>query len=574
MTHRTEEMFGLSQRAIELVWSEMAAFPLSPVAAGRTVDRLPDVGLANAARRSALGRQVLDIINRIDARALPRDQWLTLEVARWTAARWAREEEWYWLLFDPSGKGFFAMFAPTAYAGGYLLGLVAGIFRSFVFAEPGDGDRYVGLVRDYVRLVRQLVDRTAGQAERGIYLPEPQRRQSLPLLRGLSEAAPATLLPNAVRIAGPAFEEISERVKSVIVEEVVPVFAAFIALLEDPTYVASCPTNVGLGQYPGGREAYADLIRINTTLDLDAAQVHALGRDRITAIRAEMTALLAEIGFAGSIDNYLEQLMSDPTWRASGDAEIKAVFQRYIDRIEPHLEDNFTFRPKAGYGVAPLPAALSEGMTYGYYAAPKPGQADGLYVYNGANLAKKPVNGVGALTYHELVPGHHFHFSTQSESERLHPLRQHSFFNAYNEGWAEYAATFAGEIGMYQEPEERFGRLVSDAFLTCRLVVDTGLNVLGWGLEQGRAYMRDHGFLPDGEIQSETLRYACDIPGQALGYKLGDTFLLEARERMRAALGEHFHVRKFHDAVLEPGALPLPILELHLNAEIERLQRT
>jgi uncharacterized protein (DUF885 family) len=113
---------------------------------------------------------------------------------------------------------------------------------------------------------------------------------------------------------------------------------------------------------------------------------------------------------------------------------------------------------------------------------------------------------------------------------------------------------------MYEETPERFGRLMMDSFLTTRLVVDTGMNALGWSLKQARDYMRANAFMPEVEIGSESLRYSCDIPGQALAYKLGEDFLVEQREAMRRSLGKHFDIREFHDAVLMPGALPLPLV--------------
>ena len=151
-------------------------------------------------------------------------------------------------------------------------------------------------------------------------------------------------------------------------------------------------------------------------------------------------------------------------------------------------------------------------------------------------------------------------------------MRTHSFVNAYNEGWAEYAATCAGEIGMYERPEERYGRLVMDAFLTCRLVVDTGMNALGWPLERAREYMRAHSGMAETEVLSETLRYSCDLPGQALAYKLGDTQIMALRERMRGALGPKFDLKSFHSAVLGPGALPMTDLEWHVDWQIEQLR--
>jgi uncharacterized protein (DUF885 family) len=153
----------------------------------------------------------------------------------------------------------------------------------------------------------------------------------------------------------------------------------------------------------------------------------------------------------------------------------------------------------------------------------------------------------------------------QNESASLHPFHRFSFVNAFNEGWAEYAATLAGEIGMYEEPEERYGRMVMDAFLSCRLIVDTGMNALGWSLEQAREYMRHHSGMAEAEILSESLRYSCDLPAQALAYKLGDVEILDMRERMRSSLGQGFDLRDFHASVLGMGALPLPELRGHVE---------
>jgi uncharacterized protein (DUF885 family) len=194
-------------------------------------------------------------------------------------------------------------------------------------------------------------------------------------------------------------------------------------------------------------------------------------------------------------------------------------------------------------------------------------------MFNASNMTKRPLFNIGALTYHELMPGHHLQIATQHENPQgLHPLRAHSFVNAYVEGWAEYAAAFAGEIGMYELPEERYGRLEMDAFLTSRLVVDTGMNVMGWSLERGREYMRAQGRLPEVEILTESVRYSCDIPGQALAYKLGDREIFAMRERMRSTLGARFNLKDFHRTILGPGALPMLDLDWHVDHETARLQ--
>ncbi len=270
------------------------------------------------------------------------------------------------------------------------------------------------------------------------------------------------------------------------------------------------------------------------------------------------------------IHGYYARVNADPQWRRETDLGVSLLFKTYLDRIEPKMHAYFAQMPQATYGVAPLPDALAGSMTFGYYDPPTPARRMGLYMFNARNLTQRGLLDIGPLTYHELIPGHHLQIGGQLENQALHPLRVHSYFNAFGEGWAEYAATLAGEMGMYQTPEERFGRLAMDAFLTSRLVVDTGMNALGWSLERARRYMSEHTCVSDAEIRTETLRYSCDIPAQCLAYKIGEPALMRMREKMRAALGDRFDIRKFHRLILAPGALPFSMVEEQVDRAIAR----
>ena len=130
------------------------------------------------------------------------------------------------------------------------------------------------------------------------------------------------------------------------------------------------------------------------------------------------------------------------------------------------------------------------------------------------------------------------------------------------------ASDLAGEMGMYADPYDRAGRLSMDLFLTTRLVVDTGMNALGWSRARGMAYMREHTFKSETQIASESLRYSTDLPGQALAYKLGSLSIRDLRERMRTKLGTSFDVRRFHQAVLGHGSMPIAILEQHVERRL------
>jgi len=563
---------GTAQRIVDDAWEQVRRGPYVQQNLGVLPTRLPDLSFAEAARKSEVGRSLLARVDAIDLGELPHDLALSLRLVRWRAAMWSRQAEWYWTVCDPIDAGFFGMFLPTAYCGGFLLKFVHTMIRNFRFQDAGDLDRYLALTADYARMLEQMSERTAGQAERGMRMPIPQVSAARALITGFRGQMQDLWRISPERLGSlhaPGFRDEIERRISQYIE---PGFASLLGLFDDD-YVAKAPTDVGMGQYRGGAGIYESLLRMHTTQDLSPQQVFAAGQARMAQIEMQMASLRRELGFNGGGDAFLESIAADARWRAETPAAIAAVFQRYIDRLKPRFNELFRTHPVADCGVEALPEALQGSMTFGYYDAPRPDRNSGLYLFNSSNLSRLPLHNVAALNYHELVPGHHLHLATQRENTALHPFRTHAFVNAYNEGWAEYAATLAGEVGMYEEPEERYGRLVMDAFLTCRLVVDTGMNALGWTLEQARDYMREHSGMSETEIRSETLRYSCDIPGQSLAYKLGDTRMLELREQMRASLGTRFDIRDFHEAVLGPGSLPLDDLAWHIERETVRLSR-
>ncbi|WP_457101247.1 DUF885 domain-containing protein [Microbacterium sp. P5_E9] len=557
-----------ARELLDATWRVVSETPLVARALGRTLEQVPDIGIAAISRRTREGKDIVARIDRLDTAALPADLALDLSVARTLATGWTRSEDWYWLAFDPLGDGFFSMFAPSAYSGAFVLNIVHEALESASVQGPADVERHLELIGDYGGLVRQLTERTAGQADRGIHMPAAQLDRALPLVVGLKDVATKSLRAVSERSLGILSPAALSRIQRRITAEVEPAFDDLLGLLGSADYAARAPESVGLGSYPGGAEIYEQLVGIHTTQPLSADEVHERGHTRMARIEDEMRALVASVGFDGSPEAYHAALAEDPRWRASTDEDIAAHFQRYIDRFAPEADKHFGTLPDAGYSVAPLPSAVSGSMTFGYYSPPQPDRESGVYFFNGANLSKASLSMVATLVYHELVPGHHLHLALQHETTDLHPLRRHSGATAFTEGWAEYAARFAGEIGMYREPEERFGRLVMEAFLTSRLVVDTGMNAFGWSLERGRDYMRAHSFMGETEIESETLRYSCDIPAQALAYKLGDDFLHRLREDIRAELGEDFRVADFHGAVLDAAGLPLPLVERQVRGRM------
>ncbi len=312
----------------------------------------------------------------------------------------------------------------------------------------------------------------------------------------------------------------------------------------------------GIGQFPGGEACYAGLIRLHTGLDLTADEVHAIGLAEVARITERMRAALGITDEPG----YRRRLADDPAMYATSPADVERRFGRHIDRAMTELPRYFARLPAAPFRLKQLAASLS-GLTFGYYEPPG---ADGVgyYHYNVADLPQRPMVQAASTIYHEGMPGHHMQVGRQVENTALHPIRRESSelrtfaLNGYMEGWAEYAAGFCDEIGLYADPLDRYGRLSSERFLAARLVVDTGLGVLGWTRERAADYLAASGFLSDLEVSSEVLRYALDDPGQALSYHLGHWHL----RRLRGARDP----REFHEAVLAEGPLPLALLNQQL----------
>ena len=209
-------------------------------------------------------------------------------------------------------------------------------------------------------------------------------------------------------------------------------------------------------------------------------------------------------------------------------------------------------------------------MTFGYYQMPTVQDNKGYYMYNGSKLNERSLLMAEALIYHELVPGHHFHIASQLENEEIPEFRKYFLPNAFNEGWAEYSAWLGLEMGLFEDPYSLIGRHMLDMMLATRLVVDTGMNYLEWPRSKAVAFMRNHMIESETQIHTESLRYSVRTPAQALGYKLGSIKMMELRKKAETELGDKFDIKKFHRAVLGNGALPLFLLEQHIDWFIEQ----
>ncbi len=551
---------GVLRTLADDVWADMVEnSTYLRLQEGLPIEKFEDVTLEQYHENLTKAAKWRAKLAEIDASQLAGDDLITYEILAFQFRDDGANDDDYWLTFDL-----------TPYVGPYLFQFAQQALAAHEITNDASADHYLKLVNEYADMIDQYRAKVEGQIERGIYLPKP----ALPSVRitwqGMKAAAPAVLETADARLEALNAEEktaFKDSLNSLIENRVNVGFNALLGTF-DGDYEAKAPETVGLGQYPSGAEVYKRRVRTHTTLDLSPEEIHERGKKAVAEISANMQAIRRALEFTGSARDFHQQLKKDARFLAETPADVEARFMEYVRRIEPHLDKYFKYMPEAPYGVRRLSPAAEAGMTFGYYNPPTATDPKGYYNYNGSDLANRSLIGAGSLIYHELLPGHHFHLATQGENEALQAFRKKYSIAAFTEGWAEYAASLGLEMGLYETPHDLYGRYIMEIFLATRLVVDTGMNALGWSLEEARTYMREHVFHSEVEIASETLRYSTSIPGQALAYRLGYEKQWELRQRAEEQLGDKFDVRDYHNVVLSDGAKPLVVLEAKVDRYI------
>lgn len=360
--------------------------------------------------------------------------------------------------------------------------------------------------------------------------------------------------------------DLQSRAKSVITTKVNPSYQAF-ADLYDRELKGKCRQAVGVSTMPQGPEYYAFQVRQQTTTKLTPAEIHEIGLREVARIRAEMEQVASKAGFA-SREAMIADMRSNPKWFTKTPEELLEATALTAKTIDGKMPSLFGRLARLPYGIRPMAAATAPGDTTARY---QPGSPDsglaGFYLVNTTKLDQRPLWEIPALTVHEAVPGHHMQIALQQELEMPDWRRNTAFFTAFVEGWGLYSERLGIEMGLYDTPQKDMGRLGYEMWRASRLVVDTGIHSKGWTKEQAVAFMKDNTTLTDANIDAEVNRYISN-PGQALAYKLGELKIRELRTKAEQTLGPKFDLRRFHDAVLGQGSVPLDTLEAQINAWI------
>jgi uncharacterized protein (DUF885 family) len=373
---------------------------------------------------------------------------------------------------------------------------------------------------------------------------------------------PFATLPASIPAAQQA--ALRERATRAVAEGIMPQRREWARFLRED-YLPRAPETLGLVHRPGGREMYAYLVRGYTTTDLTPDEVHAVGLQEVARIRGRMDTEMRAAGWTGDFASFLTFLRTDPQFYVTSREALLEKASEMAKRADDGLPALFGTLPRLPYGVRPVPREIEANYTTGRY---NPGSIEngvaGGYIVNTSSLNQRGLYELPALTLHEAVPGHHLQIALQQEAEDGPYFRKSVDVTAFSEGWGLYSEFLGEEMGFYRTPYERFGRLSYEMWRACRLVSDTGIHWLGWNIEQARACFRDNSALAPLNIETELQRYI-GWPGQATAYKIGEIRLRAIRTRAEAELGDRFDIRRFHDALLVDGPLPMALLDARMD---------
>ncbi len=330
-------------------------------------------------------------------------------------------------------------------------------------------------------------------------------------------------------------------------------------------YLPKSRDGYGLMYMKGGDRLYRYLVQSTTTLPLTPEEIHQTGLDEVARISGEMEKIKQEVGFRGTLHQFFDHLRTDPKLKSKSR---DALTQRYYDvgkAVDAKLPAYFSTMPRAKLEIRPYEPFREKFEGGGSYEQGTPdGSRPGIFYFNAYDLPSRTSPGITTLYLHEGAPGHHFQISLAQENLALPPFMRFGGNTAYVEGWALYAETLGYEMGLYEDPYQRFGTLSDEMLRAIRLVVDTGIHSKGWTRQQAIDYMMSHNNTGKTEATSEIERYIA-IPGQALAYKTGAMTIQKLRRKAEAELGDKFDIREFHGQVLMTGSLPLAILEQKID---------
>ena len=438
------------------------------------------------------------------------------------------------------------------------------------FQTVQDYDHWLERVQDYFTFLDTCITKMKLGMGQGIVLPKSLVQKILPQLDPfINESiekhlfyAPIKNIPSQFNSA--ESDRLITAYHKMIEDQLKPKYRELKDFLKNK-YLPKARNTSGLGSLPGGLETYQYLIRLHTTSNLTIDEIHNKGLKEVDRILSEMEKSKTSLGFTGDIKDFFEFIRNSPDQMPFTEpSQVIDHFDEIKLQVKNSLGTLFSLEPKATFEVRRTEAFREASASAEYVPGSKDASRSGIFYVPIPDVSHYNKYADEALFLHEAIPGHHYQLSLQQENMQLPEFLHPESLGVFVEGWALYAESLGGELGLYQDPVQYFGMLSMEMHRAIRLVVDTGIHGKGWTREQAIQYSLDHEAESEAAIVSEIERYIA-TPGQALSYKIGQLKIQELRSKATRILGDKFNIKAFHDQVLNSGSVPLVILEKKIN---------
>jgi uncharacterized protein (DUF885 family) len=534
-------------------WPELAAW------AGLQPEKLPDVTWDGAKEHGFFARAALRALDGIDFEALDEPEYLT-----WLSLRWDMT-----MLSDRSGSYWtdLSELAPERSP----LGLAADLLANHPLASAEDVDGYLALLDSVASLADAIRHGVDLRRERGVVLAKALVPRAAAYVRSL--VAPPAASPFAPAVAqrdeldSSLTARLDAGLSAILVERVNPALIRLASYLEG-AYAAAAPATVGLGQYPGGRETYGMLVRHESTLDLTPAEAHGIGLQEVARLDSLVREAREAAGLPAARDSLAARLRD--AWRGVPGASTPAesLPGRVAEQVALVVRDSPTaiaLWPESPVVIDTMSTAESPWRGVVAYVPPSVSAPRAAYRLNLSRLRAGTSFSVPALVYRDLVPGGHVQAALQRENA-VHPaFRRVARHGGFVDGWRIYALSLADSLSPALAPADRFAVRLWQLRAACGLVIDTGVNYLGWSRDEAIAFLRR--LLPDDDesLERDFIIPAIEVPGSLVAGALGARELRALRRWAQQELGAGFDLRRFHAEVLWVGSVPLPVLGVHVE---------
>ena len=452
--------------------------------------------------------------------------------------------------------------------GQYAAGLSAQPFKTVK-----DYNDWLLRLDDYIIWLNSAENRMKEGIKSGYVLPKSLIKKVIPQLKTiLNSDLKENLFYSPVRQFPSDFSEdqksiLKEKYKIVVLNKIIPAYQKLYDFMSNE-YLLEGRDSSGIDAIDNGLDYYDYSIRLYTTTDMTADEIHNLGLNEVARISKEMKIIKNKVGFEGNLKSFFNHVRElDILTPFENPDQVIQNFNKIYEKVKPKVDSLFGVQPKTPFEVRRTEAFREASASAEYNPGSLDGTRPGIFYVPIPDVTKYNFFSDEDLFLHEAIPGHHFQISLQQENLSLPSFRKSLWYSSYGEGWALYSESLGSELGLYEDPFQYFGMLSAEMHRAIRLVVDTGIHTKCWSREKAIQYSLENEAESEAGIISEIERYMAN-PGQALSYKIGQLKIRELRNNAESKLKEKFDIKIFHEKVLESGCIPLQLLEEKIDSWI------